>query len=152
LKQVRPAYQTCLRGRGHCHHDEIGKRVQGDRDQSQHHELECGRAAGRIQKLGDEGEKERRCLRIQGFDQHAVAERPSCFKRDDPLRQRSASFTKCLDAEPDQIKRAGEFDRRKQLSTGEDDRRDAECPRDHMHQSAQRRPERRGDTGFAATR
>jgi hypothetical protein len=61
-----------------------------------------------------------------------------------------AACAKRPDSEPDQIKRAGEFQHGKGLGTCQDERRDAKAARDHMNKTAQRGAERGIDAGFPA--
>jgi hypothetical protein len=140
LKQTRIARETGTRRGGHHHYDEIGQRVQRHRDQAERDELERD-VAGRIDELRNEGQKERRGLRVQGFDQHAFPKHALCTDSDDLLRQQIARLAKRLEAKPDQIERAREFERGEQLGTGKDERRDANRAPDDMHEPAERSPE-----------
>ena len=127
------------RGREH-HHDDVGERVERHRDQAERDELQRRVAAGRIDELRNEGEEEGCGLGIERLDQDAVAKRPRWRRPGSTLRPADRrAFAKGPDAEPDQIERAGQFERREQLRAGKDDRGDAEAARDDMDESAERR-------------
>lgn len=53
--------------------DNVGERVERDRDSAEEHELD-GDGPRRVHELGQEGQEEGRRLRVQGLDQHALAE------------------------------------------------------------------------------
>jgi len=131
-------------------HDDVRQCIERHRDQAERDELQRRMTGGRIDELRNERQEKRRSLRIERLDHDAVAERLLDAERRDRPGLRNARFAKRLEAEPDQIKRAGEFQDGKEFGAGQDDRGDAEPARDHMHEAAGRIPERGGDAGLAA--
>jgi hypothetical protein len=105
--------------------------------------------SGHIKELRDEGEKERRRLRIGRLDQNAFAE---CLHRSGTFRRLDRQITgiaKGADAEPDQIGRAGELQGCEGLRAGEDDGGDAEAACDRVNEAAEPGTERGCDADLA---
>jgi hypothetical protein len=63
-----------------------------------------------------------------------------------------ACFADGSDAKPDQIEGAGQLEHGEELRAGENDRRDAEAARNHVHKATQCRAEGGGDAGLPASR
>jgi len=113
-------------------------------------ELQPDRAR-RIDELRQEGEEEGRRLGIERLDEDAVAKGAPVADARRVRRQDGACLAHRLHPEPDQIERAGELQQREGLGARHDQCRHADCTRQHMDQSADRRAEARGETFAAAT-
>lgn len=84
-------------------HDQVDAGVERDRDQAQHDELRGNVAAG-IDELRDEGEEERRCLRIERVGDDALAEGAPAAGRHHLSWLCDPGLTSRRDAQPEQIK------------------------------------------------
>ena len=82
-------------------HDDIGKRVERHRDQTERHELQRGVRGGGIEELRNEGKKESRRLGIQRLDNDALAKCPRRAGGARLFKRRKACLAKSLDAKPD---------------------------------------------------
>lgn len=134
--EARPVGETMPRLGGPKRHDQVDAGVERHRDQPEHDELR-GDNPCRIDELRDEGEEERRRLRVQRLDDDALAKRAPAAGRRYFGRFCAPGLTPGLDAEPDEIESTGDLQHRERLGARHHQRGEANRTGDHVDQAAE---------------
>lgn len=121
-------------------HDQVDAGVECDRDQPEHDGLRGDVARG-IDELRNEGEEERRRLRVERLDDDALAEGGPAAGRRHLGRPCDPRFPPCLDAQPDQVERARDLQHRERLSARHHQRRQPDGAGGHVHEPSEPKPD-----------